>query len=45
MDYINYAHAKEVEYWKKIALDNKKEERNQLTDLSPSRAFYLVRML
>ena len=42
MDYINYVHAKEVEYWKKIALDNKnKEERKQLTDLSPLRVFFI----
>ena len=42
MDYINYAHAKEVECWKKIALDNKnKEERKQLTDLSPLRVFFI----
>ena len=37
---INNTHAKEVEYWKKVALDNKNEdERKRLTDLSPLRLF------
>ena len=38
IDFINDVHLKEVQYWKKIALDNKNEdERNQLTNLAPLR--------
>lgn len=37
---INNTHAKKVEYWKKVALDNKNEdERKRLTDLSPLTLF------
>ena len=34
IDFINHTQAKEVEYWKKVVLDNKNEdERRQLADL------------
>ena len=34
IDFNNHTQAKEVEYWKKVVLDNKNEdERRQLTDL------------
>ena len=47
IDFINGTHLKEVQYWKKIALENKnEEERKQLVDLAPIRVFFwLVRML
>ena len=36
IDFINHAHAKEIEYWKKAAFDNKNEDGiRQLTDLAP----------
>ena len=36
IDFINQTHAKEIEYWKNIAFDNKnEEERKQLTNLAP----------
>ena len=38
--FINNTHVKEVEYWKKFALDNKNEdERKRLTDLSLLKRF------
>ena len=45
--FINDTHLKEVQYWKKIALENKNEdERKQLIDLAPIRVFFWhVRML
>ena len=40
IDFINQAHAKDVEYWKKVALDKKNEdERKQWSDLAHLRAF------
>ena len=40
IDFINDAHQKELQYWKKIALESKNEhERKQLTDLWPLRVF------
>ena len=40
IDFVNHTHAKEVEYWKKVALDNKnQDERRRLTDLAPLRIF------
>ena len=40
IDFINDAHPKEVDYWKKAALGRKNEdERKQLTDLAPLRDF------
>ena len=34
--FINSTHLKDVQYWKKIALENRNEdERRQLTDLAP----------
>ena len=40
IDFINDAHKKESQYWKKIALKNRsKDETKQVTDLSPSRVF------
>ena len=36
IDFINHAHAKEIEYWKKATFDNKNEDGiRQLTDLAP----------
>ena len=38
IDFINDVHQKELQYWKKIALESKDEnEKNQLTDLAPLR--------
>ena len=38
--FINNTHVNEVEYWKKVALDNKNEdERKRLTGLSSLRLF------
>ena len=40
VDFINDTQQKELNYWKKIALENKNEdEKKQLTDLAPLRAF------
>ena len=40
IDFINETHQKELNYWKKIALDNKNEdEKKQLTDLAPLGTF------
>ena len=35
IDFINDVHQKELQYWKKIALECKKEKKRQLTDLPP----------
>ena len=36
IDFINHVHAKEIEYWKKAAFDNKNEDGiRQLADLAP----------
>ena len=38
IDFINDVHQKELQYWKKIALESKDEnEKKQLTDLAPLR--------
>ena len=38
IDFINHSHAKEIEYWKKAAFDNKNEDgRRWLTDFAPSK--------
>ena len=40
VDFINNTHQKELNYWKRIALEGKNEdEKKQLTDLAPLRAF------
>ena len=40
VDFINNTHQKELNYWKRIALEGKNEdEKNQLTDLAPLGAF------
>ena len=40
IDFINTAYAEEVNYWKRAALGSKnEEERKQLTNMAPSRAF------
>ena len=40
INFINKVHQKEVEYWKKVVLDNKNEdEKRQLTDLAPLKGF------
>ena len=40
IDFINDTHLKEVQYWKKIALENRNEDdRKQLPDLAPLRFF------
>ena len=39
--FINDTHLKDVQYWKKIALENRNEdERRQLTDLAPFKRFF-----
>ena len=36
IDFINQAHAKEIEYWKNVGFYNKNEqERRRLTNLAP----------
>ena len=41
IDFINHTHAKESEYQKKVALDNKsKDERKRLTDLAPHKSLF-----
>ena len=43
VDFLNDTHQKELNYWKKIALEGKNEdEKEQLADVAPLRAF-LVR--
>ena len=38
IDFINDVHQKELQYWKKIALESKDEnEKKRLTDLAPLR--------
>ena len=38
IDFINDVHQKQLQYWKKIALESKDEnEKKQLTDLAPLR--------
>ena len=40
IDFINDAHQKESQYWRKIALEGRNEdERKQLTNLAPLRVF------
>ena len=40
IDFINDAHQKESQYWRKIALEGRNEgKRKQLTDLAPLRVF------
>ena len=40
IDFINDAHSKEVDYWKRAAWGSKNEdERKQFTDLAPLRVF------
>ena len=29
IDFINHSHAKEIEYWKKAAFDNKNEDKRR----------------
>ena len=46
IDFINTAYAEEVNYWKRAALGSKNgEERKKLTNLAPSRVFWLIKML
>ena len=47
IDFINAAHTEEVDYWKRAALGSKnEEERKQLTDLAPLKAFFwLLKMM
>ena len=40
IDFINDVHAKEVHYWKRIALEGRSEdEKRQLRDLAPLKVF------
>ena len=44
IDFINDAHTKEVDYWKRIALEGRrKDEKKQLRDLAPLEVFWLVK--
>ena len=46
INFINEVHQKGVEYWKKVALDNKNEdEKRQSTDLAPLKDFWPAKML
>ena len=41
IDFINDVHAKEVDYWKRIALEGRSEdEKTQLRDLAPLEVFF-----
>ena len=40
IDFINDVHEKEVDYWKRIALEGRsKDEKKQLRDLAPLKVF------
>ena len=40
-DFINDVHAKEVDYWKRTALEGRSEdEKKQLRDLAPLKVFF-----
>ena len=41
IDFINNAHAKKVDYWKRAALGGRSEdERKRLTDQAPFKSFF-----
>ena len=41
IDFINDVHAKEADYWKRIALEGRSEdEKKQLEDLTPLKVFF-----
>ena len=41
IDFINDVHEKEVDYWKRIALEGRsKDEKKQLRDLAPLKSFF-----
>ena len=41
IDFISHTHAKEIEYWKKVALDNKNEDEiKRLTDVAALRLVF-----
>ena len=47
IDFINDVYQKELYYWKKIALESDltENERKQLTDLAPSRVFFVRKVV
>ena len=47
IEFITAAYTEEVDYWKRAVLrgKNEEEERKQLTNLAPSRVFWLIKIL
>ena len=47
INFINDVYQKELYYWKKIALESDltENERKQLTDLAPSRVFFVRKVV